>query len=242
MKMTSILKYCISCLIGCLSVCMNLYAQETDTTTPDSLVVKNKYGLRVGIDASKLARTFLETDYRAFELNADYRLTHRLYVAAEVGNEERTTSTDYLNSTAKGSYLKAGVDYNMYTNWGGMENMVYFGFRFGVSNFDQRLNSYTVYDPNNLTWGQTEVLDGKDFNGHRASWLELIFGFKAEVLNNLFMGINVQIKGRLSETQPDNFENIYIPGFGRTFDSGNFGVSFGYTVGYLVPLFKKAKQ
>ena len=75
MKMTSMLKYCISCLIGCLSVCINLNAQETDPTIPDSLVVKNKYGLRVGLDASKLARTFLETDYSAIELNADYRLT-----------------------------------------------------------------------------------------------------------------------------------------------------------------------
>jgi len=56
------------------------------------------------------------------------------------------------------------------------------------------------------------------------------------------VGLNVQIKGRLSETQPDNFENIYIPGFGRTFDSGNFGLGFGYSVSYLIPLFKKAKQ
>ena len=113
MKMTSMLKYCISCLIGCLSVCMNLYSQETDTTIADSLVVKHKYGLRVGIDASKLARTFLESDYSAFELNADYRLTYRLYAAGEIGNEEHTTSTDYLNSTAKGVYLKAGFDYSL---------------------------------------------------------------------------------------------------------------------------------
>ena len=32
----------------------------------------------------------------------------------------------------KRTYLKVGVDYNMYTNWGGLENMVYFGFRFGL--------------------------------------------------------------------------------------------------------------
>jgi hypothetical protein len=74
-------------------VCINLNAQETDPTIPDSLVVKNKYGLRVGVDASKLARTFLETDYSAIELNADYRLTYRLYAAGEFGNEEHTTST-----------------------------------------------------------------------------------------------------------------------------------------------------
>ena len=62
------------------------------------------------------------------------------------------------------------------------------------------------------------------------------------ILNNFFVGLNIQLKGRLSETQPDNFENIYIPGFGRTFDSGNFGFGFGYNVSYLIPLIKKAKK
>jgi hypothetical protein len=242
MKMTSMLRYFIYSLICYLSLCMNLHAQEEDTQTPDSLVVKQKYGLRVGVDASKLARTFLETDYSGFELNADYRIAYKLYVAADLGIEERTSSTDYLNSTANGSYLKVGVDYNMYTNWAGMENMVYSGLRFGLSNFNQTLNSYTIYDTNNPTWGQTEVLEGKEFTGLSAAWLELVFGFKAEVFNNLFVGLNIQIKGRLSETQTDNFENIYIPGFGRTFDSGNFGVGFGYNISYLIPLLKKAKK
>ena len=241
MKMTSMLKYFTS-LIGCLSVCMSLCAQEENIQTSDSLVIKHKYGLRVGVDASKLVRTFLETDYSAIEFNADCRFTDRLYIAAEIGNEERTTSTDYLNSTAKGTYLKAGIDYNMYDNWAGMENMVYSGLRFGISNFNQTLNSYTIYDTNNSTWGQTEVLEGENFKDLSATWLELVFGFKAEVINNLFVGFNVQIKGRLSETQPDNFENIYIPGFGRTFDSGNFGVGFGYNISYLIPLIKKAKK
>lgn len=68
-----------------------------------------------------------------------------------------------------------------------------------------------------------------------------MFGFKAEVLTNLFVGVNLQMKRRLYETQPDNFENIYIPGFGRTFDSGKFGIGFGYNVSYLVPLYKKVK-
>ena len=241
MKMTSMLKYFIS-LVGCLSVCMSLQAQQDSIPSIDSLAVKQKYGLRVGIDASKIVRSFLETDYNAFEFNADYRLTNKLYAAGEFGTEERTTSTDYLNSTAKGSYLKVGVDFNMYNNWAGMENMVYSGLRFGLSKFNQTLNSYTIYDTNSATWGQTEVLEGENFKDLSASWLELVFGLKAEVLNNLFVGLNIQLKGRLSETQPDNFENIYIPGFGRTYDSGNFGVGFGYNISYLIPLIKKTKK
>jgi hypothetical protein len=221
---------------------MNLQAQQDSIPTVDSLIVKNKYGLRLGIDLSKLARTYLESNYNGFEINVDYRIADKVYIAGEIGNEERTTSTEYLNSTAEGSYLKVGLDYNMYNNWVGMENMVYSGLRFGMSNFDQTLNSYTIYDTSSSTWGQTLISEGEKFKGLSATWLELVFGFKAEVLNNVFVGVNVQIKGRLSEVRPDNFENIYIPGFGRTFDSGNFGVGFGYNISYLVPLFKKAKK
>jgi hypothetical protein len=68
-----------------------------------------------------------------------------------------------------------------------------------------------------------------------------MFGFKAEILTNLFVGVNLQLKRRLSESKPENFENIYIPGFGRTFDSGKFGMGFGYNISYLVPFYKKAK-
>ena len=240
MKMKSMLKYFIS-LLGCLSMCMPLHAQQDSIPTIDSLVIKKKYGLRVGVDLSKITRTFLDADYKGFEINGDYRIADKLYIAGDVGTEERTSVSDYLNSTAKGSYLKAGIDYNMHNNWGDMENLVYFGLRFGISNFTQTLNRYTIYDTNNQTWGQTDVLDPKTIKGLSSGWLELMFGFKAEVLTNLFVGVNLQIKGRLYESEPNNFENLYIPGFGRTFDSGRFGMGYGYNISYLVPLYKKAK-
>ena len=240
MKMKSMLKYFIS-LVGCIIICMNLHAQQDSIPTIDSLVIKKKYGIRFGADLSKITRTLLESDYSGFELNGDYRISNKLYIAGEVGTEERTSITDYLNSTAEGNYLKIGSDYNMHNNWGDMENLVYFGFRFGISNFKQTLNNYTIYDTNSQTWGPTEIADPKTFTGLNTGWVELMFGFKAEVLTNLFVGVNLQMKRRLYETQPDNFENIYIPGFGRTFDSGKFGIGFGYNVSYLVPLYKKVK-
>jgi hypothetical protein len=54
------------------------------------------------------------------------------------------------------------------------------------------------------------------------------------------MGLNLQIKGRMFETNINNFETIYIPGFGRTYDSGRFGMGFGYNISYLIPLYKKS--
>ena len=120
-----------------------------------------------------------------------------------------------------------------------MENMIYSGLRLGYSTFSQTINNYTIFNTNQDWQPQTTVSTPEEFKGLSAIWVELIFGIKAEVLNNLYMGLNVQLKGRISETELDIFENIYIPGFGRTYDSGSFGIGFGYNVSYLIPLYKK---
>jgi len=213
---------------------------QNDSIAQDSIKYKQKYGLRLGGDLSKIIRTVIDDDYTGFEISADYRYSKNLYIAGELGTEEKTTSTEFLNSTAKGSYFKAGIDYNMYKNWLDMDNMIYSGFRVSASSFSQTINSYTIFNTNQ-DFPQTTVNESIDHSGLTAIWAELIIGIKAQVLNNLYIGLNAQLKGRITETEPDNFENIYIPGFGRTYDSGRFGIGFGYNVSYLIPLYKKGK-
>ena len=207
----------------------------------DTIVVKQKYGLRLGGDIGKLVRSFIDDDYKGFEISGDYRLTSKLYLAGELGIEERSIKNDYLDVTSNGSYFKAGIDYNMYTNWLDMENLIYTGLRVGASTFSQNLNRYTIYntDQYNPPFSSTEL---KEYKGLSAIWLELVIGVKAEVLTNLFVGFNVQLKGMVAEDEPSNFENLYVPGFNRTFDSGRFGFGFGYNVSYLIPIFKKNKK
>ncbi|WP_299885788.1 DUF6048 family protein [uncultured Lacinutrix sp.] len=238
MKQQHILTYYISSIFSLLLCCTSISAQE-DTTVTDSTKTKQKYGIRIGVDASKLLRSFIDDDYQGFELNGDYRLTKNLYLAAEIGNEEKTTTNDFLNVTAKGSYLKAGVDYNLYDNWLGMENMIYSGFRVGTSTFSQTLNNFSVYAQDQFwqpQFSSNEIIETK---GLSSVWIELQMGIKAEVLNNLFLGLNFQLKGNISQDQPVNYENLYIPGFNKTFDSGRIGVGYGYTISYLIPIFKK---
>lgn len=238
MKLKLMLKYFISINIV-LGLGFSAIAQN-DSIANDSIRYTQKYGLRLGGDLSKIIRTAIDDDYTGFEINADYRYSKNLYISGELGTEEKTTSTEFLNSTANGSYFKAGIDYNMYENWFGMENMIYSGFRVGASTFSQTINSYTIFNTNQ-DFPQTTVTDAIELKGLSAIWAELILGIKAEVFNNLYFGLNVQLKGRVTETEPDNFENLFIPGFGRTYDSGRFGVGFGYNVSYLIPLYKKGK-
>ena len=242
MKQLRILTFFIS---SCLFFfCSNVFAQETENneTQSDTLIFKQKYGLRLGADLGKIARTFIDEDYTGFEINGDYRLTKKLFLAGELGNEERTLETDFLNVTGKGSYFKVGVDYNSYQNWLDMQNMIYFGFRGGVSTFSQTINSLTTYNTNQYWPTQFSTDEAQEFNGLSAIWAELIVGIKAELFNNLFLGLNVQLKAMISQDEPDGFENLYVPGFNRTYDSGRFGSGIGYTLSYMIPIIKKDKK
>lgn len=211
------------------------FAQESKK---DSIVPKKeRYGVRLGADLFKLSRSFYEKDYRGIELNADYRLTKKYYLAAEIGNENKTIDEEQLNFTTKGSYLRIGFDYNAYENWLDMENQIYIGLRYGFSNFSQTLNSYTIYNPNPYFGPSTEVVSGEKFNGLTAHWAELVAGVKAEIFNNVYLGFSFRLNRMLSQKQPNNFENLYIPGFHRTYN-GDFGVGFNYSVSYFIPIYQ----
>lgn len=225
-----------------LMMSLTSMAQEAKEIQIDTIIFKQSYGLRLGGDLGKLGRSFLDDDYTGFEIMGDYRLTRNLYLAGELGTEERSLISDNIDVTATGSYFKAGIDYNFYVNWLDMENMIYTGLRSGFGTFSQTLNSYTVYTTDRY-WGPAFTQNAETkFEGLSAIWMELIVGIKAELFANLYMGINAQLKGMITQKQPDGFENLYVPGFNRTYDSGRFGLGFGYNLSYLIPIYKKDKK
>jgi len=120
-----------------------------------------------------------------------------------------------------------------------MENMIYAGMRYGVSSFSHTLNSYTIYDPTNY-YGENIIISGREYDGLTASWLEVVGGIKAELFNNLYMGFSVRLNYLVSNKKPDGFDNLFIPGYNRTYD-GKFGAGFNYTLSYFIPIYKKNK-
>ena len=211
-------------------------ATKTDTIVP---VKKDRYGLRVGVDLYRLTRGLYDENYKGIELVGDYRLTKKYYLAAELGSEDKTTEDDRLNTTTKGTYLKVGFDYNAYENWLDMENIISIGLRGGISTFSQELNSYKIYNANPY-WGEMPWKDsGETFSGLTAGWIEVVAGVKVKVYNNIFVGFSLRMNTLIYDKKPsENFENLYIPGFNRTY-AGNFGAGFNYTVTYFIPLYKK---
>lgn len=204
----------------------------------DSIADKDKFGLRVGTDLSKLARTIFQEDYTGFEVMGDYRVYKNYYAAAELGNESIGYEEDNLSVTSRGSYAKIGAEYNAYENWTGMQNMIFVGVRYSFSTFTQETEEYQIYT-NNQFFGPDIRTENIKNSGLTASWAELIFGIKVELFNNLFLSANVQLKQRLFQSTPNNFDNLVIPGFNRTYDDSNFGVGYGYGISYLIPFYKK---
>jgi hypothetical protein len=213
-------------------------SETAEVIATDTLPKNNKYGIRLGLDISKLIRTAVEDGYAGFEVNADYRLTKKIYAAAELGTSDRVWDEDGLKTTTTGSYIKIGAELNAYNNWLNMNNSIFAGLRYGFSTFKQELNSYSIYTSNPAFPVAPRDVP-IEASGLTASWAELIVGFKTEVLNNLFLSINLQVKRKISEDTPEDFDNLIIPGFNRTYDFSEFGVGYGYTISYLIPLYKK---
>lgn len=231
------LKYFISIFFFFVFVDGFSQKKENKELEKDTIVYKSPYGIRLGIDISKPILSSLSGSYSGFEIVGDYRITKRLFVAAELGFEEETDDEDYTNSTAKGSYLRLGINYNAYENWLDMNNEIFQGYRYGFSLFDQTLNSYTpnvnsTYFPAN---GITTPITASSLNAH---WSELIVGIKVETIKNLFVSASVSYKILMSSKEPENFKTLYSPGFNTIFESST-GFGFNYTISYLIPFQKK---
>ena len=215
---------------------ISIYAQQKDTivVTPKT----ERYGIRIGADLSKIARTLYDKNYQGLELVADYRLTKRYFLAGELGNENKTTNDDQINFTTKGTYFKVGFDYNAHENWLDLENIISLGLRYGASTFSQELNSYAIYNPNPYFGEIPDTQSQQKYNGLSAQWAEVVAGVKTRVFNNFFVGFSLRANLLVNNQKPGEFDNLYIPGFNRTYD-GNFGVGFNYTLTYFIPIYKK---
>ena len=197
-----------------------------------------KFGIRAGIDLNKIIRSASNSNYTGLSINGDIRIKKSLYIFSEIGNEEKKINSDYLNSTVKGTYLKGGVNFKL-NNDIKTENLFYSGLILGFSNFNQSIDNYTIYNTNSTYWGESYIDESLSLSNLNAVWFEIVFGLKTEILNNLFLGFELQLKNALKQKNSQGITNFYIPGFNRTYDSSDFGAGFSYTISYLIPIIKK---
>jgi len=249
-------RYCISLLFILLATVAFGQSEPIDLNKKDTVIYKQPYGLRAGVDLSRVLVSFLEDNYTGLEFVGDYRLTQKLYLAGELGNEKKTIGIplgneindldgDLYQFTASGSYIKLGIDYNTYGNWYGEQNMIYVGGRYAFATFSQTLDNYNIFNTDRY-WNPddfaTGALQNQEFGGLNASWLEFVVGIKAEMFKNLYFGASARLGFLITNKDPENFRNLFIPGFNKVTDESKFGVGYNYSISYLIPLYKKAKE
>lgn len=203
----------------------------------DKIYVKNKYGIRAGIDLSKQMRMLTE-EYSGLSLYGDIKIKERLFIVAELGNDQKTIETENINSKLSGSYIKTGFNYNLYNNLPGLNNEIYVGLRYSQSLFKNELIDYSIYNKDRF-WNDQRILEYKEFDNLKSSWIEFVVGFNSEIKNNLFMGLSLRLNRMLKQDIPENFTNLFIPGFNKVTENNNFGTGITYSVIYQIPIIKK---
>ena len=232
MKKQDILKFFIS-----VAIIILFSGKNFSQTENDSVVVKNKYGIRIGLDFSKQIRMLTE-DYKGLSLYGDVKIKERLFIVSELGSDEKELRTDNLRSKFSGNYIKAGLNYNLYNNLPGLNNEIYVGFRFATSKFKSEISEYIIYNKDRF-WSQDPIFDNIINKGLNANWVELIIGINAELLNNFFVGLSLRLNRMLNQKKPENFTNLYIPGFNKVTENNNFGTGLTYSIIYQIPIIKK---
>ncbi len=240
-------KYFISaCFVFCL-FWGNAQSKPIDTAPKDTVVYKQPYGLRIGVDLSRPTISFFEEEYTGLEFVGDYRLSLKYYLAAEIGNEKRTRQEDVYNFTTSGSYVKLGFDYNTYANWYGEQNMIYAGARYAFSSFNHTINNYQIFNSNRY-WSPNGFAESGSgpiaIENRSASWIEAVLGIKAELFANIYLGGSVRLGALITQKKIDEgeFTDLFIPGFNKVTDGSRFGIGYNFSISYFLPLYKKAKK
>ena len=145
-----------------------------------------------------------------------------------------------INFNSNGSFLRFGFDYNMFKNWVGMDNSIYIGLRYASSNFSNKIESYNIRNSDsyfsNTVENDFETIDHSNLSGN---WIEVVTGIKVEMFNNIYLGLSFRLNKLLSTKKPNNFDNLFIPGFNKVTDNNTWGSGFNYTLSYSIPLRKK---
>ncbi len=218
----------------CLSVCKSLAQQDT-------LTYNERYGLTIGYDLGKNLKGLLNENYKGYGIVSDFRLTEKIWLAGELGYDEFIFDEANMLVDTNGGYLKVGANYNFFENWIGMENLIYGGLRYGFATFSHDLIEYTPTVRNQFFPPVANEVN-RSFSGLTASWTEIVFGFRVELVRNLFMDANFQLMIRINASELNNFDHLNIPGFNRTYQDSRVGSGFSYSLRYLIPLYTKTKK
>ena len=229
-----------------ISICLstNVLISQTNINSSDSLLdtgrLLNINKLRLGFDLLKPIISSSAGDNLNYEIVGDLQLTDNIYLAGEYGLVDKLIEDENINFNSNGNFLRFGFDYNMFKNWIGMDNSIYLGLRYATSKFSSKIIDYEVRNKDsyfsNVVTNEFQTIEYSNLSGN---WIEILIGLKVETFENIYFGLSLRLNKLISDNKPDNFNNLYIPGFNKVTDENTFGSGFNYTLTYSIPLKKR---
>lgn len=189
-------------------------------------------GVRVGVDAISSIRSFADSKFSGYELNADVDFS-RYYLAVEIGRWERDLKTDLEKYTNQGNYFRVGVDVN-FLKKDPEKNMFFIGGRYGHGKFSEELTITSEDD----VWGTST--DSYRNTNVKANWFELTTGLKVRMFKFFWMGYTARYKFGLNTDEPRGFIPHDVPGYGKTYKENTWG--FNYYIMFRIPLPSKERM
>ncbi len=213
---------------------VDLPAKKEKKEKPEKLFVE--HDLRVGVDLSTIILGAITPVRSGIDLSLEYKLTHNWFLMLEAGQQTYEKETEKLHYKSDGQYFRLGADYNLRKSVEKNDRDIYYiGFRYGFSRYEQEIPFYNIY---NSYWGNSQASIAPEKG--TAHWMEVVTGFKVEILKNFYVGMGMRLKTFIKRSKT-NIEPVqFVPGYARNYNSGVF--NFNYTVYYNIPLnYKKQK-
>ena len=189
----------------------------------DSTEVKQPVfsGVFVNVDVLSPAGVLIDDQLRA-ELSVDVGLKEIFYPIIEVGYAK------YLNLNLpaydfdiNGYYSRVGLNLNLskVVNINGGDVLI--GLRYAMSFYDY---SYSNVAITNEFWNTEFTCDKSDRYHGMAGWMELMLGFRVNIVKNFYMGWSV--RGRLLpfKVEKNPIKSCAVSGFG--YGTASWGVSY----------------
>jgi len=185
--------------------------------------------VRFGCDLSRFALPYIgDIGSHGLEFSVDGEVKYDWFPVIEFGKQWIKHNPDSLNYKMNGSYGRVGFDYNVLKYQHRLDrDMFFIGLRMAHSRFSHELPSVVM---NNYGEELRESIAKRNLS---ATWGEMTVGAKAEILNNLYLGITVRLKVMLAHTNYENVTPYIVPGFGKGFYKINGGIS--YSIMYAIP-------
>jgi hypothetical protein len=184
-------------------------------------------GIRVGTDLLSLVRIPVDDSFNGWEVSADVDF-HRYFLTMEIGQWQRSFTTDEETYANDGSYWRIGVDVN-FLKKDPDRNMLFIGARYATGRFDEDLTVML-----NDTWNSgTSVYNN---TGTKATWAEVTGGLRVKIWKFVWLGYTARYKFGLNTEEKGALKPYDVPGYGGTYKNTTWG--FNYQLLIRIPVRK----